>query len=77
MACRIFSLSMWDLVPQPGIKPRPSAVEVLSLSHWNTREVPAYPVSKVHLIAKQCSLMALEAVCLDSNSESVTCHQVT
>ena len=33
MACGI-------LVPQPGIKPMPPAVEVLSLNHWTTREVP-------------------------------------
>ena len=28
------------LVPQPGIKPMPPAVEVWSLNHWTTREVP-------------------------------------
>ena len=28
-----------DLVPQPGIEPRPPALEVQSLSHWGTREV--------------------------------------
>ena len=32
-ACRI-------LVPQPGIKPMPSAVEAQSLNHWTIREVP-------------------------------------
>jgi len=26
-------------VPQPGIKPMPPAVEVLSLNHWAAREV--------------------------------------
>ena len=31
---------MWNLVPWPGIKPRPPAVEVQSLSHWTTREGP-------------------------------------
>ena len=30
---------MWDLVPWPGIEPRPPALEVWSLSHWTTREV--------------------------------------
>ena len=30
---------VWDLIPQPGIKPMPSAVEVQSLNHWTTREV--------------------------------------
>ena len=33
IACRL-------LVPRPGIKPMPSAVEVRSLNHWTTREVP-------------------------------------
>ena len=28
------------LVPQPGIKPVPCAVEAWSLNHWITREVP-------------------------------------
>ena len=28
------------LVPQPGIKPVPLAVETQSLNHWTTREVP-------------------------------------
>ena len=29
------------LVPWPGIKPLPPAVEAWSLNHWTTREVPA------------------------------------
>ena len=33
VACRI-------LVPQPGIKPVPPAVEAWSLNHWTAREVP-------------------------------------
>ena len=28
------------LVPQPGTKPAPSAVEACSLNHWTAREVP-------------------------------------
>ena len=28
------------LVPQPGIKPAPPALEAWSLNHWTTREVP-------------------------------------
>ena len=31
---------MWDLVPQPGIKPGPRALGVQSLTHWRTTEVP-------------------------------------
>ena len=33
MACRI-------LVPRPGIKPLPPALEAQSLNHWTAREVP-------------------------------------
>ena len=32
--------SMLDLVPRPGIKPTPPALEVWNLNHWTTREVP-------------------------------------
>ena len=38
--CRVFSRSLWDLVPWPGIKPRPPTLGVWSLSHQITREVP-------------------------------------
>ena len=31
---------MRDVVPWPGIKPRPPALGTWSLSHWTTREVP-------------------------------------
>ena len=34
------SWGMWDLVPWPGIKPGPPALQAWSLSHWTTREVP-------------------------------------
>ena len=30
----------WDLVPQPGIEPRPPVLRIQSPSHWTTREVP-------------------------------------
>ena len=36
----IFSRGMWDLVPWPGIEPRPSALGERSLRHWTTREIP-------------------------------------
>ena len=39
MACGI-------LVPQPGMEPAPPAVEVQSLNHWTTREVPDFIVFK-------------------------------
>ena len=41
-AGRVFSCAMWDLVPWPGIEPRPPALGVQSLSHWTTREVPCF-----------------------------------
>ena len=34
------SCSMWDLVPWPGIEPRPRPLGAQSLSHWITRKVP-------------------------------------
>ena len=33
---------MWDLVPWPGIKPRPPVLGAQSLSHWTTREIPRW-----------------------------------
>ena len=38
----LFSCGMQDLVPRPGIKPRPPALGVQSLSRWTSREAPAY-----------------------------------
>ena len=35
-----FSCGMWDLVPRPGIEPRPLALGTWSLTHWTTTEVP-------------------------------------
>ena len=34
VACGIFSCSICDLVPWPGIKPRPPALVAWNLSHW-------------------------------------------
>ena len=34
--------SMRDLVPLPGVEPRPPALGARSLSHWTTKEVPGY-----------------------------------
>ena len=36
---RIFSCSMWDLVPWPGIECGAPALGARTLSHWTTREV--------------------------------------
>ena len=34
------SCGMWDLVPGPGIEPRPPAFRVWSLSHWTNQGSP-------------------------------------
>ena len=34
----IFSCSMWNLVPRPGVKPRPPAMGTWNLSYWITRD---------------------------------------
>ena len=39
-ACGIFSCGMQDLVPWPGIEPRPPALGARSFNDWTTREVP-------------------------------------
>ena len=36
----VFSRGMWDLVPWPGVEPRPPELGAWSLSHWTTREDP-------------------------------------
>ena len=40
LACKIFSCSLWDIVLQPGMEPRPHGLGAWSLNHWTTREVP-------------------------------------
>ena len=40
LAFGIFSCSMWNLVPWPGIEPRPPALGARNLTHWTTRKVP-------------------------------------
>ena len=42
VAFRVFSCSMWDLVPWPRMEPRPLALGLWSLGHWTTREVPPF-----------------------------------
>ena len=36
----LHSVACGILVPQPGIKPVPSALGAQSLNHWTAREVP-------------------------------------
>ena len=33
---------MWDLISPPGVEPMSPALEVRSLNHWTTREVPIF-----------------------------------
>ena len=42
----IFSCGMWDLVPWPGIEPRPPVLGVRRLSHRTTREVSLWALSR-------------------------------
>ena len=46
--CFFWPRGLWDLVPQPGIEPGPSAVRTQSRNHWTSREVPIH-VSLYHL----------------------------
>ena len=50
LSCSMPALScdMLDLVPRPGIEPRPPALGARSLSHWTTREVPGRHFHKAH-----------------------------
>ena len=42
VAREIFSCSMWDLVPWPGMESGSPALGAQSLSHWTTKEVPEF-----------------------------------
>ena len=45
-----YSAACRSLVPQPGVGPRPPAVEVWSSNPWTTREVPLFFLSLENLI---------------------------
>ena len=51
-ACRI-------LVPIPGFKPVPSAMEVCSLSHWTTGEVPSQWILFIFQPSNNCLVFEL------------------
>ena len=42
------------LVPQPGVRPGPPALEVWSLNHWTTREVPDLIVFNSLICTMRC-----------------------
>ena len=48
------SCGMWDLVPWPGIKPRPPALGGWSLSYWTTREVSCMYLFKLQFYPDVC-----------------------
>ena len=39
-ACGLIAVCTWELVPRPGMEPRPPALGAWSITHWTTREVP-------------------------------------
>ena len=51
--------SMWNLSFSTGIKPVPTAVEIQSLNHWTTTEVPG----ATFLSCLSCLLLYLKAQC--------------
>ena len=51
---QVFSCSMQDLVPWPGIEPRPPALGTQSLSHWNTGKVPQLLCLKLTILVAVC-----------------------
>ena len=68
----IFSCSMWDLVPWPGIEPRHPALGAWSCSHWTTKEVPSFTVKESKMprdpMLKSWSVIELRFVELESLS---------
>ena len=60
------SYSMWDLVPRPGIEPRPPPLGAQSLSNWTTWEVPRCLLHQNQLQdlpTKQKSYLQAERLC--------------
>ena len=51
----------WVLVPQPGIKPTPHALEAQSLNHWTTWEAPS-PVSFYSLLTLSAQLLNIQCI---------------
>ena len=59
LAAQGVSCDMWDLVPQPGIKPGPPALGAKGLNHWTTREVPDSTSFKKYLLSAYYMLKTL------------------
>ena len=59
MACGI-------LVPQPGIKLAPAALELQNLNHWTAREV-IFPIS-IHILSSHSPLFTFSLIILERMS---------
>ena len=59
VACWMFSCGMWNLVPWPGLNPRPL--------HWTTREIPTSLLLATHVL---CSPLCWRKRCFCSYSAS-------
>ena len=62
VAHKIFSCSMWDRVPWPGIEPWLPVLGAWSLSHWTTREAPAWSFLFLALIGIQWLIIRAESL---------------
>ena len=51
------------LVPWPGIKPVSSALQIWSLNHWTTREVPIGLSYSLHFTDKKTKAKSAQAAC--------------
>ena len=65
------------LVPQPGIKPVPRAVEARSLNHWTAGEVPEQTLSAStpHVVLSTHTLIC--TACIRSGTHSLLCPHHT
>ena len=77
MAVLGFNCNMWDLVPWPGIKPRPPALEARSLSHWATREVPILNYFLISRLKERYTLPLLHSSLLSVALLQQSCSDVT
>ena len=83
VSCRIFSFSIWalgcsmrDLVPQPGIEPRPPALGEWSPSRWTTRRPSPEFLISVSSVARLHSCQYVCEFCLCFIFSNTWCSQV-
>ena len=67
LSCGMWTLScgMRDLVPQLGIKPQPPALGAWILTHWTTREVPAFHLYDIDFLESLGQLFCTMSFNLD------------